>query len=265
MQFIICRNGVSGMVAEHSLIDGGSLQQLNECIAGAISRCSDNMQSNHISHCSESQAKVAEHSFIITPEIEAHVKRIQQQYAYNNLIAEANHFKCTTLGGSFLRKHNCTPKTRYQLIVQIASRLYFSYQPPSRETVSMRAFHKGRVDIMQVIVPEVADFCAAALDDSVPIEKRRTLFYDAVKAHNNNLVRVSRGRGFAGHLYALQEVIQDGEEQPALFANSIYAKTRPSKIMTDCTEWTNSMLQQGGWVMPDPEHVWIHYDVDDEE
>ena len=265
MQFVVCRNGVSGMVAEHSLIDGGSLQQLNECIAKAISQRHHDVQSNHVTYHPESQSSAVEYSFVVTPEIEGHIKRIQQRYDGYGLTAEANHFRCTALGGNFLRKHNCTPKTGYQLIIQIASRLYFGYQPPSWETVSMRAFRKGRVDIMQVIVPEVADFCAAALDESVPTTTRRALFYDAVKAHNNNLVRVSRGRGFAGHLYALQEVVQDGEEQPSLFTNPTYAKTRPSKIMTDCTEWTNSLLQEGGWVMPDPEHVWVHYDVDDEE
>jgi hypothetical protein len=45
----------------------------------------------------------------------------------------------------------------------------------------------------------------------------------------------------------------------------VYARTRPSKIMTDCTEWTNGVFLEGGWVMPDPEHVWVHYDVREDE
>ena len=128
----------------------------------------------------------------------------------------------------------------------------------------MRNFHKGRVDIIQVVVPAVHAFCASALDGSIPVSERKTLFLVAAQAHMLNVVTASRGRGFAGHLYALQEVCREGEELPCLFTDPAYMKTRPAKIMTDCTEWTNRLFQEGGWVMPHPEHVWIHYDVRDE-
>lgn len=264
LQFVVCNNGVSGFVVEHSMIDGGGLQQLNESIVEAISEHEGREECNGMRHQADSEVPIEECTFVVTPEIEGQIGRVQQQFDAINLSAEAGHFTCTHMGSSFLRSHNCTPKTGYQLVIQIASRSYFGYQPPSWETVSMRPFHKGRVDIMQVILPQVASFCASALDDNIPALARRALFFEAVKAHNNNVTRVSRGRGFAGHLYALQEVLQEDEELPTLFTNPIYARTRPAKIMTDCTEWTNSLLQEGGWVMPDPEHVWVHYDVDDE-
>ena len=236
LQFVVCNNGVSGFVVEHSMIDGGGLQQLNESIVKAISAHEGREACNGTRHQANSEVPIEDCAFVVTPEIESQIGRVQQQFAAINLSAEAAHFTCTHMGSNFLRSHNCTPKTGYQLVIQIASRLYFGYQPPSWETVSMRPFYKGRVDIMQVILPQVVDFCASALDHNIPALARRALFFEAVKAHNNNVTRVSRGRGFAGHLYALQEVLQQGEDLPTLFTNPTYAKTRPAKIMTDCTE-----------------------------
>lgn len=128
----------------------------------------------------------------------------------------------------------------------------------------MRHFRNGRVDILQVVPPQVAEFYSSVFDNKTTLHTRRALFFEAAKAHTNNISRVSRGRRFAGHLYALQEILRDDEELPSLFTNPTYSKTRPAKIMTDCMEWTNSLLQEGGWVMPDPEHVWVHYEVANE-
>lgn len=135
----------------------------------------------------------------------------------------------------------------------------------------MRRFHKGRVDIYQSVLPSVKRFCDAAMTviaRSESIEDDRSmlqsLFNAAVKDHGSLLMRVSQGGGFAAHLYALQEVIAPEESSPTLFAkDSIYAKTRPGKLMTDCAEWLD-VIQDGGFAMPDPEFVWVHYEFGDD-
>ena len=247
------------------MIDGSSLKQLVEVVSAALLEHKQEVQCNGTNGHVSSGSPIEDREFVITPDVESQISRVQRQFDSRNLNAETAHFACTRFGGTFLRSHNCSPKAGYQLVIQIASRLYFGYQPPCWETVSMRHFHHGRVDILQAILPEVEEFCASALDNNIPVLRRRELFFEAAKAHTKNLTRVSQGRGFAGHLYALQEVLRAGEELPSLFTNPTYAKTRPGKIMTDCTDWNSSLLQEAGWVMPDPEHVWVHYHVSDKE
>ena len=77
------------------------------------------------------------------------------------------------------------------------------------------------------------------------------------------MTRISRGGGFASHLYALQEVIEEGEDLPLLFSDPTYANTRPRKIMTSSVPWQDS-LQEAGFVLPDPENLWIQYEVDND-
>ena len=96
------------------------------------------------------------------------------------------------------------------------------------------------------MLPAIYTFCASALESSIPFAERKALLAAVAQAHTLNVTRASRGRGFAGHLYALQEARREGEAILNLFTDPIDAKTWPAKIMTDCTEWTNGVLEEGG-------------------
>ena len=262
LQFVICNNGVSAYICEHALIDAGTLRKLSESVKQAIT------EHEHEARCAvatngDHTTDLEEYTFVANTDIENHIHRVQERFQASILKTEWNHFSCTDFGSSFLKSHRCGAKAGYQLVIQLASLYYFGYQPPSWETITMRAFHKGRVDIIQSVLPPVAEFCAAMRDGSAKATLRRELFYEASKAYTNAVTRISRGRGFAHHLYALQEVRKADEEEPMLFKDPIYAQTRPAKIMTDCVAWEGA-ISEGGFVMPDPEHVWVHYEVDED-
>ena len=103
----------------------------------------------------------------------------------------------------------------------------------------MQTFQKGRVDIFQIVLPSVADFYGAMRDGDRSVSKPmlRRQFQGASKSLTTNLMRVSRGWGFAAHLYALQEVVRRDEDTPLLFTDPTYSKIRPAKLITDCVQW----------------------------
>lgn len=263
LQFIVCPNGVSAYVCEHAYIDGGILKQLNQLIKQAILDHDNHLQIKGNAQIN-GQLDLEALSFCSNDQIDRHVDNAQQLFCRNKIDSDYHFYRCCVFGGSFLRSRRCAPKSGFQIVIQLAALKYFGHQNPSWETVSMRPFHKGRVDIYQAILPSIKTFCAAINTrlGSRSYASLRPLFDDAVKAHTNLLARVSRGGGFAGHMYALQEVIEPGEPVPALFSDPIYARTRPAKLMTDCAQWLDA-IQEGGFAMPDPEHVWVHYEIDD--
>ncbi|KAL2044068.1 hypothetical protein ABVK25_012498 [Lepraria finkii] len=268
LQFVICSNGSSASVCEHGLLDGGTLQQLNESLKDAITEYKP--VSHRIGRVDnvDSVAAIAlpeRHTFLVNIDVQSHIKRVEEQFRAKNYMTEFGHFQYTKFGGTFFRTHQCAPKTGFQLVIQLASLLYFGYQQPSWETVSMRTFQKGRVDIFQTVLPSVADFCTAIRDADRSASKPtlRRQFHEASKNLTTTLMRVSRGGGFAAHLYALQEVIRKDEDTPLLFTDLTYSKTRPAKLMTDCVQWQD-VLQEGGFFMQDLEHVWVHYEVRDD-
>lgn len=262
LQFVICKNGASAFVCEHAMVDSSTYRQLNDAIMDAIQDHTVEHPRGEAIEESSNLAIVEEFTFDTNDILENHIGRVHQLFNNSVTRPELVHFFGTHFGSDYLRAKKCPAKTGYQLVIQLASLLYFGYQPPSWETISTRVFHKGRVDIIQVVLPAIAKFCASAQREDMSVGFRRKLFYEAARAHVNTATRIARGRGFAAHLYALQEVIEEGEEMPILFSDSTYSKTRPGKIMTDCTEG-RSALQEGGFMMPDSEHVWVHYKVEE--
>lgn len=61
----------------------------------------------------------------------------------------------------------------------------------------------------------------------------------------------------------LQEVASPSESLPALFTDPSYANVQPAKLRTDCAK-LGHLVQEAGIVMPDPEGVWVHYEVEEE-
>jgi Choline/Carnitine o-acyltransferase len=62
----------------------------------------------------------------------------------------------------------------------------------------MRAFRKGRVDIIQTVLPAVAAFCDAALDERTAMGEKRRRLLSAAQGHAVNVVRANRGAGLRG-------------------------------------------------------------------
>ncbi|KAF4637761.1 hypothetical protein G7Y89_g319 [Cudoniella acicularis] len=268
LQLVVCSNGVMGTIVEHSALDAGSAKQLHMAIIDMIKRYkSQPLQSSRSEYISSGQGPQFSE---LMPELDQQLKieilKAEQRLSSfsTSIPSEAAHYNLSKFSGVKLRSYGCSPRTGLQLIIQLASRLYFGYQPPSWETVTLRTFHKGRVDIIQAVQPAVYAFCASTIDSSVPLNEQRKLFFEAAKEHTTTLSRVSRGRGFVGHLYALQEVCREDEKLPRLFdSDGMYHKTRPAKIMTDCVEVDSSFVTEAGFMMPDPDFIWVHYEVED--
>ena len=263
LQFAVCANGVSSYIVEHAVLDASTLGK----VAGPIKLAVEAYQPEKVPQKVKNydlHGDIEQYSFTSNSEIDHHIARVQQKYMTDAPQTDFLHHTCTLLGSKFFRNHSCAPSSGIQLIIQLASLNYFNYLNPSWETIGMRPFHKGRVELVQAILPPVAEFCNAMRDPSVPKPERRELFYSAAKAYTSAVNRISRGRGYMLHLYALQEVCMEGEVVPWLAEGSVYRKTRPGKIMTDSSNWEDA-ITEGAYPMPDKEHVWIHYEVLDEE
>lgn len=260
VQFVVCANGCSGFIGDHTMLDAGTVHSLNAFVNSAILDFRPKPQAN--GHGRIKHTKFEELPFTSTPDIDNHICRVRKQF--NESIAGIEHafFTYTEFGGAFLREHKSAPKSAFQIIVLLAAQDLFGYVPALWETVSVSNFHQGRIDINQIVLPPVMDFCAVFKNISVPMSVRRKLFFEAIKAHANSVTRASRGRGIDRHLSALRQVLKEGEPLPALFKDPIYGKTRPRKIMSHCHE--TGMLEKG-FVLRDPEAIWVHYELGDDE
>ena len=263
LQFIVCENGVSGYVCEHSMLDAASLKQMNQSITRAI--LGHNAGIHRDFQVNGQGESVEEFTLTTNTSTLNHIERVQREFDKRYNPVEFSPFRLSAVGNVLLHAHKIPSKAGIQLIVQLASFLYFGMQYPSWEAVTMMPFHRGRLDWMQVVSPNMFTFCRAATDDRIPFAERQRLLRDAAQSHASTLSKIARGRGFAAHLEALQEMVREHEPVPALFRDSTWEMMRVTstrKIKTDASE--GLMAQEAGFFMPDPESVLVHYEVEDD-
>lgn len=280
MQLVICEHGVSAFVCEHAMIDGIGIRPFNQFITEALlqhksgqGRSQDCLLGEYDATngpvitdlCPGLDHLVKEYTFIINEVIERHIDRIQQKFSNTYQRIEFTYFRANNIGKNFLRAHKCPSKHGYRLVIQLACFLFYGYQPPSWETLSMARFHKVRVDWIQTIQPNMAKFCASARDSSIPLVMRRKLLFDAVKMQANSLTQVSRAHGFLAHMYTLLGVLRDDEPLPALFLDQAWEATRISSVKNvkiDCLE--GLIMQETAFLLPEEECIYVHYEVQED-
>jgi hypothetical protein len=244
------------------------VKQINRSITQAILEHQPEAASRngvHVNGISARSGPVEECAFVINGFLESHIGRVNELFRMAHTPAEFSHFQLSHLGSRFLRRHGVPPKAGYQLTIQLASRLYYGQQHPSWEVLTLMPFHKGRLDWMQVVSPAMAEFCQAAMDETVSPSVCRPLLRRAATTHASTVTRISRGKGFAAHLEALREVVRDGEPVPALFTDPTWEKMRvlsTRKIKTDSSE--GMLALEAGFLMPNPESVLVHYEVQED-
>jgi hypothetical protein len=219
IQFIIASNGVSGTLVNHAMIDGLTIHRVNEWITEALRANMDSsLYQNGVSHHLE------EYSCTMAPSIEQRINEVRRQHLDNTSKLEFLEFGFTQFGKEFLLANNSPIKGVLDLITQLAARLYFGYNPPSWEAVSMSQFHRGRPEGVQVVTEAVEKFCASALVDEVDVSTRHRLLIEAVKEYGSNIRNASLGKHYRRTFEVMRHLLDKDDPIPALFTNPVYLK-----------------------------------------
>ena len=264
LQFVVCANGVSGYVCEHSMLDVASLRQINNSVTTAILEATIDAEYNKHNHSNPNiveELKLHSNDILVD-----NINRVHNHVLTTFKPVEFTHFMLPSMGNIFLRDHKIASKSGIQVIIQLASLLYFGMQHPSWETLTMMLFRSGRLDWIQTVSPAMYEFCSSAFNDSIPLPQRRKLLREAASTHTSTMNRISRGRGFAAHLEALTEIAlrEEGAAVPEFFDDRTWKMMHvlsPRKMKTDASVGLNA--QEAGFYMPDPESVFVHYEIEE--
>ena len=201
----------------------------------------------------------------MTPQIESQISTICERFRAQFAPIEFTHHQVSAFGRTFLRVHKCPFRAVYQLVIQLACRLYYGYNPPSWETISVACFQNGWVDWIQAVSPVVNEFCTAAADPNVRLAEQRRLFFAAANAHVNAMTRIARGQGFKAHLHALYGVLRDNEDLPLMFMDPTREQTRVQSTKIVKTDYLEGLsVQEMAFLMAEPDCIFLHYEIGEE-
>ncbi|PNP47787.1 hypothetical protein THARTR1_10472 [Trichoderma harzianum] len=261
LSFVVCANGVSAIWGEHTMVDGTTFGGLIKALS------SPSAKSFQTSNGSSPDNSVVDGDFSYIPftlpaTLSKRISPLQAQHqrAHDGYtLANLTH---TYYAAAYLRKQKLPPKTVIQLVIQVAVRRLFGYNPLGAvDVISQRPFRGGRTDMIYVMTPPMQAFCAAAEDPSVSGVEKRRLFLEAVKSHARLVALATRGRGFRWHLMALREMMEPGEELPSFYKDTVFARTSERPV---CTSFTEFGLPEMGRCQPHKPDVWVGVQVFDE-
>lgn len=275
LQFTIAANGVSSLVGENSKLDGLTTRQLSEYITDEIFDTKSLGNSDNLT-TPPALSTVHQLTLETTPVIE---QAIREQTAsnladYHTIGATRHHY--AALNRSFLGNKGLRSKGTVLIAILMATRMFYGHYEPVWETVTVAKYAKGRIDWLQSLTPDIVRWIDAALgfkqageDAGVDVADLAIKLKEASTGHVQSLRRVADGRGYVEPLYALMGTALAREKEeplPALFASSAWKYSdrhlSPKMAKTDCLGSGGYLrMQEGGFLMRDPNTVFIHYEV----
>lgn len=269
LQLIVTANGTSGTIFEHTMIDKMTTSQILQRLQGAIHALDP--ENDSAGEAIFEAGSLDEIPLATTVEIEAHITVLREKYLSVTEPKIYTPHVVPEFGAAALLAHAAPIKATVDLTIQLASRLYFGYLPASWETVSTAHFHKGRPEIVQVVLKSVVDFCDAALDEAgVSRAEARERLLRAGRETNAQIVKGGEGRNYFRLMDVLEVMSHDAHDEgavdadavPELFSDPVWKRSYPRLIMQTMLE--EKLAQDPGYTMEDPENVWITYTVTDD-
>jgi len=258
LEFIVCSNGISGTFVEHSMIDALTLTRLQTAIKDALEAHSP--QPN--GHTSSRAIVLHEFTCTTTPSVDERIQQVRQRFLSDTANNEYVDIVHTAFGKSYLMSHGYPIKGTFDVMIQLASfYLHEGHNPASWEAVSMSHYHKGRPDIVQVVTPLVASFCARANDEAIALRDRKTALLEAARDHSDTIRKAGGGQAYVRTLWAMERAVREGEQAPGLFGDELFQRTLEPAIMSSATD---GLSPESGFFLRDTRMFWMTYYVMEE-
>lgn len=218
LQFVVTANGHSGLISEHSHIDGTTPGPLYDSIEHAV-------MTYKPTPLAEEGPVPKELSLTLSPEIEAHMQVLRERQNEAVAIRDYVSHALPDFTPHLLGDNGVSVKAGYDLLAQLAIFLYFDNRIlPNWQPVMHLQFHQGRHDVAQMMTVAVRKFLEAVIDPQVDNHKKRALLLEACKDINANIRKTRYGHGFFRLLTVLQSSWPKDEPTAELFDTDMYKK-----------------------------------------
>lgn len=253
-QFLVSANGRSGFILEHGAIDGMTIGRLWDSIHQAIQNHEPEV-SEHTIPLAAKNVRLEEYFFKSTSEIDNHIAILRERYLTNTSALEYRLHTVTAFGVNYLMAAQSPVKAVIDATLQLAMRLYFGHRTPCWEAVSMSHYHKGRPEMMQATTRPVADFCDAALNNSISSREKRAMLLQLGPKMANNMQNCQEGKSYL-RLFDLLDVLWPQDEpKPLLFREALF--WRNPFVMAIHSPVAGDLAGSGAYGLQEPNSFWV--------
>ncbi|CAN7994020.1 unnamed protein product, partial [Ixodes hexagonus] len=250
MQAIVSRDGVNGLVCEHSGSEGVTLLRFCEEFL-------DFLQEHPM--CSPAQRGVGDTSLYPVSRLswdlnEEMLKAIQEANKTLSKLAEDVDLYVLTFhnyGKNFIKAQKISPDVFIQLALQLTYYKVHRKLVSTYESASLRKFHLGRVDNIRAATSEALTWIQAMCDAVPAMDDKIKFFQAAVDKGTEILTYTVNGEGPDNHLLGLREMARLHEKPVPLFEDKSYADFLRFRLSTSQLATEKNIMVGYGPVVPD--------------
>ncbi|XP_067145486.1 choline O-acetyltransferase-like [Centruroides vittatus] len=245
IQFIVTKNGVNGIVIEHSVSEGITVLRFCEEFL-------DFLKNDQPKRSSDDLLTVRRLIWDLNEPLTEEIKNAS--VVTNAMIdtLELNIFIFNNYGKGFPKKQKISPDVFIQLCLQLTYFRMHGVMTATYESAALRKFRFGRIDNIRASSQEALDFSKSMLDSSSSQAEKWDKFQKAVKKQNEILLYTINGEGPDNHLLCLKEMAAlHGLEEPALYRTDFYKEFLNFRLSTSQLPTTYDVKVGYGPVVPD--------------
>lgn len=196
LQFVVTANGNSGIIVEHSYLDGTTPAPLYERIHDAIAAYQPSTMEPPLKAAAPPPEEIP---LILPSNVNAHIASLRDRWLEASASRDFVSYRLPTVSAHLLGEHKVPIKGGYDLLCQLALYLYYGHRMvPNWQPVMLAHFHAGRHDMVQLASGTVRVFCEAAVidTDASTAQQKRALMLEAARDISRRLREAKDGRGF---------------------------------------------------------------------
>lgn len=243
VQFIVCDNGVSGFLGEHSMMDGTPTHRLNDYV-------NDVIFNNKVDHGAPASANrdlpaPSEVVFTINNEVTEAVNSSVE--AFTNVIGEheLSVFAFKGYGKNLIKKFKASPDAYVQMLIQLAYYKNYGVCRPTYESAATRRFQLGRTETCRSVSVESVDFVKTFEDPTASNADKIAAARKAFTAHVKYITDASAGKGVDRHLFGLKKELDPSQEVPAIFKDPMFSYSGSWYLST--SQLSSEFFNGYGW------------------
>lgn len=164
----------------------------------------------------------------------------------------------TEYGTDWIKQHGFSPDAFFQMVLQLAYHRLHGHVVSTYETASTRRYLHGRTETCRTCSTASKQF-VESMHTSVDAQVKRDAFREALRTHQETLVRASQGNGVDRHLLGLK-LVKRPDEPCALFDDPAFQTSSAWKLSTSSLAPTCYQVFRGtGFGCVHPQGYGINY------
>ncbi|XP_064419165.1 choline O-acetyltransferase [Latimeria chalumnae] len=250
MQFIIGKDGVCGVVCEHSPFEGIVLVQCTEHLLKYMKGSPKKLvRADSVSELPAARRLRWKCSPDVQGLLASSAEKLQR--LVKNLDLKVYKFKL--YGKEFIKKQKMSPDAYIQVALQLTFYRCHRRLVPTYESASIRRFQDGRVENIRSATREALAFVKAVVDGKTTVldSEKFQRFEDAICAQTNYTILAITGMGIDNHLLGLREMARElPMDMPEIFTDETYLMSNQFILSTSQVPTTTEMFCCYGPVVP---------------